>query len=446
VEETFKLDHMQILGTPPPREVPEAWTGRQAAMLDAKGRTVRIGEVRGLRHGELTVRLVPDGDVEPVALLIRDAGRDAAGRLATITQVGKLATARREPLEMTPPVFAPQAGFLPVSSHLGPAWATLVGGVIGDPLLHVRFRDLKKSLLFDLGDPARLAAKVAHQVSGVFISHAHLDHIGGFIWFLRSRLGPFGPCKIFGPLGIIDRIESFLGGITWDRIEEKGPIFEVCEIEGTSLKRARLQPGKPRIELLKLSFEDGVIMTEENFTIKAVVCDHKTPSVAYGLVFCPEVKVRKERLAAYGLSPGPWLGQLKHCIAIETPEVEIELPNGSRRRAEDLAKELTIIRPGKKLVYAADMADTPENRKKLTDFARSAHTFFCETAFTMEDKDRADANQHLTTLAAMSIAREAGVERLVPFHFSKRYQHNYRLIYEEILTAAGSVQILGHFF
>ena len=189
-----------------------------------------------------------------------------------------------------------------MSSRVGPAWATLVGGVFGDPLLHVRLRNLKQSFLFDLGDPGRLAAKVAHQVNAVFLSHAHLDHIGGFVWFLRSRIGPFGPCRIFGPRATIARIENFLGAITWDRIEENGPIFEVCEIDGVVLRRARLQPGRPSVTLPQAPIEEGVIMAEERFSVRAVVCDHNIPSVAYALVFRREISVRKERLAASGLA------------------------------------------------------------------------------------------------------------------------------------------------
>lgn len=445
VEEKIKLERLHVLGTPPPPEAMHGWTGRQAALLDTKGGTVRVGEVIELKNGVLTLRMVPGSNNKPVALLIRDAGRDATGRFATITPFGRPSSSQREPQEMTPPVYTPQAGFLPVSSRMGPAWATLVGGVFGDPLLHVRLRDLKKSFLFDLGDPARLAAKVAHQVEGVFLSHAHLDHIGGFIWFLRSRIRPYDPCKIFGPLGTINHIASFLNGINWDRIGDKGPVFEVTDIEEDKLRRVRLQPGRPSVELSQQTIKEGVILSDEKFTIRAVVCDHKTPSVAYSLIFSLDVKIRKDQLEASGLSPGPWLGQLKHCLGVGTPQEEIELPNGTSRKAEELARELVYVRPGKKLVYAADMADTPENRRKLIRFARSAHTLFCETAFSIADRDRAVANQHLTTLAAIEIARQAGAQRLVPFHFSKRYQHTFPMIYKEILAAAGPVKILGHY-
>ncbi len=321
---------------------------------------------------------------------------------------------------------------------------TLVGGVFGDPLVHVRLLRLQRSLLFDLGDAARLAAKIAHQVYAIFLSHAHIDHIGGFTWFLRSRIGPFPPCRIFGPPETIRRIESFLGAITWDRIDDRGPVFEVYEIGETSLGHARLQPGRKRIDLEEIPIRDGVILTEESFTVTAAICDHGIPSIAYALLLPREISVIRERLAAANVSPGAWLRTLKQCIAADTLEAEIALPDGRTAKAGDLAQELTIIQPGKKLVYAADMADTPKNRKTVTELARSAHTLFCETAFTHADKAKADATQHLTTLAAVHIARDAGVERLVPFHFSKRYEHNSRSVYDEILAAAGPVQVLAN--
>ena len=457
-EETLMLNQFNILGTPPPLEAPEAWKGRQAALLDAAGGTVRMGEVLRLEDETLSLRTVSTGKTtKPISLLIRDAGRNPRNHgnsgssgaqvdwLETIKRVNTRQTIRRDPVELTSTFISPKAGSTPIFSNLGSAWATLVGGVFGDPLVHVQLRRLKKSLLFDLGDPVRLTAKVAHQVSSVFLSHAHIDHINGLTWLLRSRFGPFGPCKIFGPLETISRIESFLNAITWDRIDDKGPLFEVYEIDGAFLRHSRLQPGRKRIDFPEISISDNIILTENSFTIKAAVCDHNIPSIAYALIFKQEIKVRKDRLAKANLSPGRWLATLKECIYADTPEVEIELPDKRTAKAGELAKELTIILPGKKLTYAADMADTPDNRKKVIELARSSHTFFCETAFTMEDREKAEATQHLTTLAAMHIAREAGVKRLVPFHFSKRYERNSQSVYDEILSAAGPVEVLGHF-
>jgi ribonuclease BN (tRNA processing enzyme) len=329
---------------------------------------------------------------------------------------------------------------------VGPAWAVLVGGVFGDPLLHVRIRNLKQSFLFDLGDPARLHAKVAHQVRTVFLSHAHVDHIGGFLWFLRSRIGHSVPCGIFGPADTISRIENFVDAVTWDRIGDDGPVFEVCEIGERALRRARLQPGKKRIDLPEQTVRDGTILSSENFHVKAAVCDHGIPSVAYALVFYDQAGVKKDELEATGLPPGPWLGRLKEAVVSDNTETEIQLPDGTKKTAKKLVKRLIEVHPGKKLVYAADMADTAENREKLTALARSAHTLFCETAFSSADKAKADATQHLTAGAAVEIARAALVERLVPFHFSKRYENEPWTIYEEIRKAAGPVEIVGELF
>jgi ribonuclease Z len=442
---TFRLERVALMGTPPPMHLPNAWAGRQAALIDAQGKTLKMGEVTGLADGALTLRLPSGREPAPAGILIRDAGRGIRGCLETVARVHPLSAVQHIPAEMDPRVMAPDAGNAPVFCRVGQAMATLVGGVFGDPLVHVRLRNQKQSFLFDLGDSTRLAARVAHQVSAVCLSHAHMDHIGGFVWFLRSRIGPFGPCTIFGPPETIARIENFLGAITWDRIEGNAPVFDVCEFDGARLKRARLQPGSPGLALPAVPVKNGLVLEKDNLSIRAAVCDHKIPTVAYAMAFHMEISVRKERLAASGLRPGPWLGRLKQCIAAQTPDAVIDLPDGTRRCAGELARTLTLIQPGKKLVYAADMADTPLNRQKVIDLARGAHTLFCETAFAEAEKDRAVNTQHLTTLAAVAIARGAGVARLVPFHFSKRYEHDPGAVYTEILSAANQLEVVGHF-
>lgn len=442
-EELLNLQELNLIGTPPPLDIPEAWRGRQLALLDKVGEPVAMGEILTLADAALTIKVVRNSPAQASTLLVRDAGRNDGGHLVTITHQSPVPRHPQVPVEMDSAYWAADHRSPPLSSHIGLAWATLVGGVFGDPLLHVRLRNRKRSFLFDLGDPARLQAKMAHQVEAVFLSHAHLDHISGFIWFLRSRLGPFGPCKIFGPEGTIQRIEHFLQAITWDRIENSGPIFEVAEIEGRRLSRVRLQPGKKTVSLQTEEIQNGIILSDDSLNIRAEVCDHNIPSVAYALEFMQEISIRKDRLNKLCLPPGPWLGSLKYYIVARRPESTIILPDGSAMSAGKLAKELAIVRPGKKLVYIADMADTAENRSKVIKLARGAHTLYCEAAFAKEDRDKAAATQHLTTTAAAQIAVSAGVRRLVPFHFSKRYELNPHKLYEELRAEAGHVQVIG---
>lgn len=454
-EEVFSMGTLNQLGTPPPLKMPDTWVGRQAGLLDAAGTTLAMGEVIHLAADRLTLKLPPFQAAGTAAamravtsILIRNAGRSSAGQLATFAPMGIRPVSDPVPAEMTPPVTAAQAldtdvGSRPVSTRVGSAWATLVGGVLGDPLLHVRLRHRKVSLLFDLGDTAGLSPRVAHQVGAVFLSHAHLDHVAGFTWFLRSRIGYFGPCRIFGPPGTIQRIENFLNVITWDRIEANGPIFEVSDIIGDRLFSARLQAGRPPVDLPERPIADGVIWSRDTFRVMAATCDHGIPSMAYALSFDREINVRKERLSQRGWAAGPWLGHLKTCIAKGAMSERIALPDGSRRTVADLADALTLIRPGKKLVYAADMADTAANREVLAALASRAHTLFCETAFTVADREKAAATQHLTTTAAVAIAHLAEVERLVPFHFSKRYENDPARLYRELRALAGTVKIIG---
>lgn len=442
----ISINQTAVLGTPPPRPVPAAWTGRQVALLDATGRTLGMGEVVRLTANILRLRTPPGMSASPAALLIRDAGRNLAGDLETLAPVIHNPAAHRVPLEMLPATITVQTKGTPVSTRVGPSWATLVGGVFGDPLLHVRLRHVKQSYLFDLGEPSRLTTRAAHQVKAVFLSHAHLDHIGGFPWFLRTRIGFFGPCKVFGPAETCDRIAGFIHAVTWDRIRETAPLFEVCEIHGDRLKRAMLQPGRQSVELQALPIKNGIVLTTTHFNIRAAVCDHGVASVAYALEFRQKIGINKKALAAAGLTPGRWLGRLKQCVDAGTPDVRIALPDGTAKTAGELAEALTERHPGQKLVYAADVADTPENREKLIALARNAHTLFCETGFTRADKTRADANQHLTTAAAVDIARMAGVDYLVPFHFSRRYEHNPVTVYDELMSMAGPVGIIGPFY
>ncbi|WP_136810128.1 Clp1/GlmU family protein [Desulfosediminicola flagellatus] len=441
--EEYDLRLLNHIGTPPPCDVPDEWRGKQIALLDTAGEPVGVGEALELVDNILTANIVISSTAQAKTLLIRDTVRNATGHLATITPVMPTRRHKHVPADMGIRYLATDHHSPPLSCHTGAVWATLIGGVFGDPLLHVRFRNKKRSFLFDLGAPARLQAKIAHQVEAVFLSHTHLDHIGGFIWFLRSRLGPFGPCRIFGPEGTIERLEHFIEAITWDRIADLGPIFDITEIRNGELVLARLQPGRKSVFLERKVSENNIIMTDDTLNVRAEICDHKIPSIAYALELVQRLSIRKERLHQLNLPAGPWLGHLKQCIATQDLAAPILLPNGSTRPAKELAEELVIVKPGKKLVYAADMADNQENRNKMVNLARGAHTLFCEAAFANADKDKATATQHLTTIATAQIARSAGVMQLVPFHFSKRYELKPQLLYEEICAEAGNIRVIG---
>jgi len=438
VEHKIDLARVNLSGTPPPLEESYCWQGRILALLQGR-KTLAMGEIMQLDGTQLTIK-VPVHSEAIDAVLIRDAQRSIDGLLETA------APFVRERFEFIPPPdvlpSTDDNGGPRVVGRVGAVDVALVNGVFGDPLLHLRIRHLGRSLLFDLGEGGRLSARIAHQVTDVFISHAHMDHISGIQWLLRSRLGEFPACRIYGPPGLARHIKGFIQSFLWDRIGEHGPCFEVAELHQDRLQRYRLQAGHLGCERLDdLEVTDGILLDERGFRVRGTVLDHKTPVVAYAFEPDKDINIRKDRLQEQGLEQGPWLTELKQQLLADNKSTVIQLPNGQKKSVGALGAELALIRPGKRLVYATDLADTPTNRQRLITFARNAHTFFCESPFIIKDVQHAVRNGHLTTKACGEIASAAAVGRLVAFHFSRRYRDQPQQIYDELKESCSRVEI-----
>ncbi len=335
-------------------------------------------------------------------------------------------------------------GPVPVA-RIGNACATLVNGVFGDPLLRLELIHRRRSLLFDLGDPGRMSARVAHQVSDVFFSHTHADHVGGFLWFLRSRIGDLPPCRLYGPPNLASQVAGMVAGSLWDRIDEdRAPRFEVREWHGDHVRCYRIVAGEgPEQRLDDLPLTDGILWRESGFTVRGAQLDHNTPVLAFAWESDLQLKVRRERLDTLGLKHGQWLQVLKEAVTDGRLEEVIAVPDGSERPVSELAEQLLLVAPGQKLVYATDFADTPANREKLVNLASGAHSLFCEAPFMVEHADQAGRTQHLTTRACAEIANAAGVQHLYPFHFSKRYIQRAPDVYREISAACPATVLPG---
>jgi ribonuclease BN (tRNA processing enzyme) len=427
----IRLDshNVNLIGTPPPIKENNAWIGRQVGFI-RHYQTVAMGEVLRIENNTLMVR-TPIKSLEFDTICIRDALRTTEGMIETATPFVA------ERLEYLPPfeshVPGIQSGGPRIVGRVGVADVNLMNGVFGDPLLHIRLRHQRRSLLFDMGMGRRLPARIVHQVTDVFISHAHMDHIGGFLWFLRSRIGELPPCRIYGPPNIADHIEGFIQSILWDRVAENGPRFIVIELHDDHAKHFLFQVGRSGREVLQeTGIVDGILLEENAFRVRAVTLDHGIPVLAYAFEAGMEINIRKDRLLARKLTPGPWLTRLKRELVTGNKAALIQLPNNQQATVADLADNLVLMRPGKKLVYATDLADTAENRDRLIALARHAHTFFCEASFTEAEAKQASRTGHLTTRVCGEIATAAEVGRLMPFHFSRRYENNPQSLYEEI--------------
>ncbi|TNF91846.1 MAG: hypothetical protein EP297_14895 [Gammaproteobacteria bacterium] len=436
VEHSLDINMLHLIGTPPPLDEPVAWIGRQVALIQNR-QTEVMGEVVKLEATTLTVR-APIDSTNASTLQVRNAQRTTNGVIETAEPFAPEHLRYFPPSDIAP--YEGESGGPRVIGRVGAVDVVLPNGVFGDALLHVRIRQQGRSLLFDLGEGSRLSGRVAHQVTDVFISHAHMDHLGGFQWLLRSRLGEFPACRLYGPPGLARHIESYINSFLWDRVGEFGPAFEVAELHGQTLKRFRLQAGVDGREALdEMSVIDGILLEEPGFLVRAVELDHKTPVIAYALEQTKNIHIRKDVLQQMQLEPGHWLTQLKKNLLSGNLSTMIDLPDGNQDTVERLGKVLTLISPGKKLVYATDLDDTPDNRERLQTLARNAHTFFCESVFSEIDRENAQRTGHLTARATGEIATAARVARLVPFHFSRRYSDNPQQLYDELKAACAQV-------
>lgn len=426
---TMHICENLLTGTPPPLHAAESWPGRQIALLKA-GKTLAMGEIVTVDHDIFQVRIA-DTSLPPDQFLVRDACINEQGLLTT--QKNRISKPRSLPPDIAPVSTAADESGEPVVNVRG-AMTLLLNGVFGDPLVHLRLQNKKRSFLFDLGDGQRLSARLAHQISDVFISHAHIDHIGGFLWLLRSRIGFTAPCRLYGPPGLASHIANQINGICWDRIGAEGPKFEVGELHGDTLLVYRLQAGiEQKSNPEERRAPAGLLLNDRDCKVKAVTLSHGgLPVLAYGLDLPPKLNVRKERLSASKLTPGPWLGRLKERFADDDRQAVIQLPDGSMDSAQNLAGQFLHISAARRLVYATDLSDNSANREKLTALAREAHVLWCEAAFVGADRHYAESSGHLTALACGEIALAARVRRLLPFNFSRRYEKDPSAVYDEI--------------
>ena len=189
---------------------------------------------------------------------------------------------------------------------------------------------------------------------------------------------------------------------------------------------------------------DGVLYSEPTFRVTTAVLEHRTPCLGFAIEEAAHVNVWKNRLSELGLPVEPWLRDLKRAVVENKGDdypIHVGLKSKTSSEPTMLLGELRsaiTVTPGQKIGYVTDVADTVANRQATIRLAHNADLLFIEAAFAEADAVLAAERAHLTTTAAGSIAREAAVRRVEPFHFSPRYSgQEERLLNEVLLAFAG---------
>lgn len=311
----------------------------------------------------------------------------------------------------------------------------LINNPLGDPGLYVELMFEKRAILFDLGELVNLASRKLLRVSEVFVTHMHLDHFCGFDQLLRVLLGRDHTLQLFGPEGLVDAVSHKLASYTWNLVDKYNAdlTLVVTEMVSNDLLRtlefhcrAGFRPQNERIRELA----SDRLLAERGFSVRAVALDHQIPCLAFALEERAHVNIWKNRIEALGLRVGPWLRHLKEAILRDDPDdtiVRAEWKEGGRVVERtlplgELRGRTATVTPGVKIAYVVDAVGSPENIEKIVALVKNATILYIEAAFLHEDETRARERYHLTARQAGSIARAAGVHRLITLHYSPRYQ------------------------
>jgi ribonuclease Z len=326
--------------------------------------------------------------------------------------------------------------------------AFLVNDLFGDPALYVALPWERRALLFDLGDVTRLSAGRLLKLTDIFVSHAHVDHFVGFDHVLRVLLGRSKALRLYGPPGFIDHVEGKLRGYTWNLVEGYSLAIEVHEVHPGGVRRASFAcpEGFRRREVAGVPLDDGVILEEPQFRVRAAHLDHRIPCLGFALEETVHLNVDKAALEALGLPVGPWLIDLKRAVRAGLPDQHllraVWSEDGIRQerpfRLGELRSRVIRESPGQKLVYITDVVASAENAEKIVGLALGADILYCEAAYPERDRERATARYHLTARQAGGLAARANVRRLVVFHFSPKYRDCPGVLLDEALAAFGN--------
>lgn len=287
--------------------------------------------------------------------------------------------------------------------------------------------------LFDCGEGVqsqimRSERTVPSNVTKIFISHLHGDHVYGLPGFISLWDSIRGerrrsettkginkpeapPLEIYGPEGIGAFLEIFKICNTFNSVP-KLRIYELI-LPDEYRNRAARPYTDYRVQQIHMSEEiPGVwnVLEDEKNIVKATVLPHKPghPSFAY-VVQEKQIPGNIDQVAVTkaGCPPGPLYRDLKDGKTVT-------LPNGKQLDGKDF---IGPPKPGRKVAICYDN----HNSSNLVELARGADLMVHEASFEADLAEMAKKKGHSTTRLAAKTAREAGVKALALTHFSSRY-------------------------
>jgi ribonuclease Z len=306
---------------------------------------------------------------------------------------------------------------------------TLAFQVLGGPghdnalLVRVQTGQTTHRLLLDCGGGCLGALAVAEiqAVDHLLFSHLHMDHVAGFDDFFRHTFTRLDrPNQVWGPPATARIIHHRLQGYMWNLAAQLQATWHLRDIHLAHVRgyRAEAAEGFTRLYEAGSAQHAGVVIAEDDYSVRSIRLPHGTPSLGYVVREAPRVNVDLGRLAELGLRPGAWLQRVKHPRPGDPPVVEVE---AATRAVAELRAALLVETPGASLAYLTDFALEDGELERVAALLAGCDTLVCESQYLGVDAELARRNHHMTAARAGELAARAGVGRLVLFHLSRRY-------------------------
>ncbi len=258
--------------------------------------------------------------------------------------------------------------------------------------------------LFDCGEGTqhqflRSELRVS-QLSRIFVTHMHGDHIFGLMGLLAS-CGLGGNVKsmdIYGPSGL----EEYL---------------QACRRYSQTLMAYPVRVHQVR---------PGIVYEDEEYVVSCGPLKHRVTAFGYRV----EEKDRPghfqvEKAKALGIPPGPVYGSLKR-------GEWVTLPDGRKVNGAELCGPTQV---GRKVVYCTDTVFCEE----AVELAAGADLLIHEATFAHQDAEMAFQRLHSTSTMAAQVALAAGVKQLMMTHFSPRYAPGNAVQLKDLLEEARAI-------
>ncbi|MFL0790356.1 MAG: ribonuclease Z, partial [Prochlorococcus sp.] len=243
------------------------------------------------------------------------------------------------------------------------------------------------------------------QLSRIFITHMHGDHVFGLPGLLASLglAGNSSGVDLYGP----DPLEDYLQGV---------------------LRTSSTRIGYPlRVHRVKEAAACNlVLLDQEDLLVRCTTLVHRVPAYAYRIEQKPRAgRFDVERAKAMGIPPGPIYAELKR-------GQPVELEDGRVIDGKDLCGP---DRPGVSIVYCTDTVFS----EAAVELAQGADLLIHEATFAHGEAEMAFKRQHSTSTMAAQTAAEANVGQLVLTHLSPRYAPGNSVTADDLLEEARAI-------